>query len=129
VNNAAAPTFQRPHSIVNQLHIEQQRQESLELDAHMAIQRANDSDTIPKDAKSRRKKRQTLPRHTKLILLSWLSENLDRPYPNSREKYELLLKTGITIQKLDYWFINARRRKIGILRKLKENGQGVVLSL
>jgi hypothetical protein len=122
--------------MAHQLHIqqqhqfyEQQRQKRLELDAQMTAQRATDSDSIPKEVKSGRKKRQNLPRQTTLILLSWLSEHLDRPYPNSREKYDLLLKTRLTIQQLDNWFINARRRKIGILRKLKENDQSIALSL
>ncbi|ONH65592.1 Homeobox protein TOS8 [Cyberlindnera fabianii] len=81
-----------------------------------------------KEAKlTSRKKRQNLPRQTTMILLSWLSEHLDRPYPNSREKYELLIKTRLTIQQLDNWFINARRRKINELRKLKENDQSISL--
>lgn len=81
-----------------------------------------------KEKLNTRKKRQNLPRQTTLILLSWLSEHLERPYPNSREKYDLLLKTGLTIQQLDNWFINARRRKINILRKLKENDQNISLT-
>lgn len=81
----------------------------------------------PKDS-TRRKKRQNLPRQTTLILLNWLSEHLDRPYPNSREKYELLIKTRLNIQQLDNWFINARRRKISILKRLKENEQPIALT-
>lgn len=93
--------------------------------------RSSSSSPISEDAKEKlntRKKRQNLPRQTTLILLSWLSEHLDRPYPNSREKYELLMKTRLTIQQLDNWFINARRRKINILRKLKENDQNIALT-
>ncbi|KAH3687345.1 hypothetical protein WICPIJ_001689 [Wickerhamomyces pijperi] len=78
---------------------------------------------------SSRKKRQNLPRKTTLVLLNWLSEHLDIPYPSSREKYELLKETNLTIQQLDNWFINARRRKISVLRKLKENDQNIALSL
>ncbi|CCH41503.1 Homeobox protein Hox-A11a [Wickerhamomyces ciferrii] len=81
-----------------------------------------------KDRLSIRKKRQNLPRQTTLILLNWLSDHLDRPYPNSREKYELLMKTRLTIQQLDNWFINARRRKINILKKLKENDQNIAMT-
>lgn len=93
--------------------------------------RSSSSSPISEDSKEKlntRKKRQNLPRQTTLILLSWLSEHLDRPYPNSREKYELLMKTRLTIQQLDNWFINARRRKINILRKLKENDQNIALT-
>lgn len=93
------------------------------------MQNVSDTDPAPKEIKSGRKKRQNLPRQTTLVLLGWLSEHLDRPYPNSKEKYDLLLKTRLTIQQLDNWFINARRRKIGILRKLKENEQSIALSL
>lgn len=107
----------------------QHRQRQLDFEAQLTVQRAHEQDPVPKEVKSGRKKRQNLPRQTTLVLLSWLSEHLDRPYPNSREKYDLLLKTRLTIQQLDNWFINARRRKITILKKLKETDQNIALSL
>ncbi len=67
-----------------------------------------------------RKKRANLPKKTTSILLGWLNDNLDHPYPSATEKSELIRLTGLTNQQLSNWFINARRRKIQVLRALKE---------
>ncbi|ODV59535.1 homeobox domain-containing protein ASCRUDRAFT_71498 [Ascoidea rubescens DSM 1968] len=64
-----------------------------------------------------RRKRSNLPKKTTEILLTWLNNNLSNPYPNSKEKFELLNYTGLTHQQLSNWFINARRRKLNQLRK------------
>ncbi|GMM36427.1 hypothetical protein DASC09_037520 [Saccharomycopsis crataegensis] len=68
---------------------------------------------------SKRKRRQNLPKTTTDVLLNWLKQNLDRPYPNSQEKNELVAQTGLTFQQLDNWFINARRRKVKNLKELR----------
>ncbi|GME84611.1 unnamed protein product [Ambrosiozyma monospora] len=68
-----------------------------------------------------KKKRTNLPKKTTVILLNWLNDNLDHPYPNSKEKLELIRRTGLTNQQLSNWFINARRRKIQLLRNIKSN--------
>jgi len=68
-----------------------------------------------------RKKRANLPKKTTSILLGWLNDNLDHPYPSATEKTELIRLTGLTNQQLSNWFINARRRKIQVLRALKDN--------
>lgn len=67
-----------------------------------------------------RKKRANLPKKTTSILLGWLNDNLDHPYPSATEKSELIRLTGLTNQQLSNWFINARGRKIQVLRALKE---------
>ncbi|GMM35154.1 Cup9 protein [Saccharomycopsis crataegensis] len=71
----------------------------------------------------KKKKRCNLPKKTTKILIDWLNDNLSNPYPNSKEKFELIVKTGLTNQQLSNWFINARRRKINNLREnqLKNN--------
>lgn len=69
--------------------------------------------------KSKKKKRMNLPKKSTSILISWLSDNLDHPYPNNKEKMDLIRKTGLNAQQLSNWFINARRRKMNILRDLK----------
>ncbi|VEU22561.1 DEKNAAC103523 [Brettanomyces naardenensis] len=66
-----------------------------------------------------RKRRASLPKRTTAILLNWLNDNLDHPYPNSSEKADMLRMTGLTNQQLSNWFINARRRKIQLLRDIK----------
>lgn len=69
-----------------------------------------------------RRRRANLPKKTTAILLSWLNDNLDHPYPTSSEKAELIKMTNLTNQQLSNWFINARRRKIQLLRDIK-NGK------
>lgn len=75
----------------------------------------------------KKKKRCNLPKKTTKILIDWLNDNLNNPYPNSKEKFELIMKTGLTNQQLSNWFINARRRKINNLRENQvKNGQGIM---
>ncbi|KAH3670997.1 hypothetical protein OGAPHI_000708 [Ogataea philodendri] len=76
-------------------------------------------------AKNFKKKRSNLPKKTTVILLNWLNDNLEHPYPNSKEKQELVTKTGLSNQQLSNWFINARRRKIQLLREMKSNSTTV----
>lgn len=61
---------------------------------------------------NQRKKRSNLPKKSTTILMTWLNDNITHPYPNSKEKMDLIRKTGLTPQQLSNWFINARRRKI-----------------
>lgn len=65
---------------------------------------------------TRSRTRNNLPKETTHILLKWLNEHLNHPYPNSFEKTQLMISTGLTQQQLSNWFINARRRKIKVLR-------------
>eukprot|EP01115_Flamella_aegyptia_P014175 TRINITY_DN79113_c0_g2_i1.p1 TRINITY_DN79113_c0_g2~~TRINITY_DN79113_c0_g2_i1.p1 ORF type:complete len:138 (-),score=12.60 TRINITY_DN79113_c0_g2_i1:237-650(-) len=54
------------------------------------------------------------------LLIGWILENLEYPYPTKLEKVELIKKTGLTRPQLDTWFYNARRRKIYL--KYLDNG-------
>ncbi|ODV58266.1 homeobox domain-containing protein ASCRUDRAFT_77973 [Ascoidea rubescens DSM 1968] len=67
-----------------------------------------------------KRKRKNLPKATTDVLMNWLKENLDRPYPNAREKSYLCTQTGLTPQQLDNWFINARRRKVTLLKDMRD---------
>lgn len=69
---------------------------------------------------SRSRTRNNLPKETTYILLKWLNEHLNHPYPNSFEKTRLMMATGLNQQQLSNWFINARRRKIKGLRQKKQ---------
>ena len=51
------------------------------------------------------------------ILRKWLTERVDNPYPDEDEKDELALQTGLRIEQINNWFINARRR---LLKRLKK---------
>lgn len=68
---------------------------------------------------SRSRTRNNLPKETTYILLKWLNDHLNHPYPNSFEKTRLMMATGLNQQQLSNWFINARRRKIKVLRQKK----------
>lgn len=61
--------------------------------------------------------RNNLPKETTYILLKWLEEHLNHPYPNSFEKTQLMFSTGLNQQQLSNWFINARRRKIRAMKQ------------
>lgn len=71
--------------------------------------------TPPPPARSRT--RNNLPKETTYILLKWLEEHLNHPYPNSFEKTQLMFSTGLNQQQLSNWFINARRRKIRAMKQ------------
>ncbi|AOA64157.1 Homeodomain-containing protein and putative transcription factor [Komagataella phaffii CBS 7435] len=73
-----------------------------------------------------KKRRSNLPKRTTTILSDWLVNNLNHPYPNPRQKLELIEQTGLTSQQLSNWFINARRRKINILREVQNNTRETV---
>ncbi|KAI8833357.1 homeobox KN domain-containing protein, partial [Chytridium lagenaria] len=45
------------------------------------------------------------------ILIAWLNLNRDHPYPSEIHKSALAQRTGLTMQQVNNWFINARRRK------------------
>lgn len=66
---------------------------------------------------TRSRTRNNLPKETTYILLKWLNDHLNHPYPNSFEKTQLMMTTGLNQQQLSNWFINARRRKIKAMRQ------------
>ncbi|RLV92775.1 Homeobox protein TOS8 [Spathaspora sp. JA1] len=72
----------------------------------------------------KRKTRNNLPKEITFILLKWLNDHLNHPYPNSFEKNQLMMATGLNQQQLSNWFINARRRKIKSLKEQKRLSLG-----
>ncbi|KAI8615826.1 homeobox KN domain-containing protein, partial [Chytriomyces sp. MP71] len=56
-------------------------------------------------------KRLNYPPEVRAILLKWLGQNREYPYPTDADKNDLASKTGLTLQQVNNWFINARRRK------------------
>eukprot|EP01097_Dermamoeba_algensis_P003843 TRINITY_DN2605_c0_g2_i2.p1 TRINITY_DN2605_c0_g2~~TRINITY_DN2605_c0_g2_i2.p1 ORF type:complete len:210 (-),score=59.43 TRINITY_DN2605_c0_g2_i2:125-754(-) len=53
-------------------------------------------------------------------LKQWLFENLNHPYPTEEEKATLCHETGLQLEQVCNWFINARRR---IVQPMLENAQ------
>lgn len=58
----------------------------------------------------KRKKREKTSPFSQKILKQWLFTHSYHPYPNDEEKTELCYQTNLTLQQLNNWFINARRR-------------------
>ncbi|OAF69444.1 Coiled-coil domain-containing protein [Intoshia linei] len=56
------------------------------------------------------KKHTNLPKEAIEIMMSWLREHKTNPYPNEIEKSMLVQATRLTMNQINYWFTNARRR-------------------
>ncbi|KAK9470129.1 homeobox KN domain-containing protein [Dipodascopsis tothii] len=70
------------------------------------------SPTTPPAGAATKKRRGNLPKQVTDILRAWLEEHLQHPYPTEEEKNMLMMKTGLTMNQISNWFINARRRKL-----------------
>jgi len=57
-----------------------------------------------------KKRRGNLPKTATNILKKWLFDHLFHPYPTEEEKSALAQQTGLTMNQISNWFINARRR-------------------
>ncbi|CCE82413.1 Piso0_002138 [Millerozyma farinosa CBS 7064] len=86
---------------------------------------SNDGSAVNNGAhgSNKRKTRNNLPKETTYILIKWLNEHISHPYPNSFEKNQLMMSTGLNQQQLSNWFINARRRKIKMLKERQQQQQ------
>ncbi|RMZ92383.1 hypothetical protein DV736_g387, partial [Chaetothyriales sp. CBS 134916] len=67
-----------------------------------------------------RRRRGNLPKHITDILRGWFQEHLDHPYPSEEEKQMFIAQTGLTLNQISNWFINARRRQLPALKAAKE---------
>ncbi|KAK2003415.1 homeobox domain-containing protein [Colletotrichum falcatum] len=59
-----------------------------------------------------RKRRGNLPKETTDKLRAWFVAHLHHPYPTEDEKQELMRQTGLQMNQISNWFINARRRQL-----------------
>ena len=57
-----------------------------------------------------KRRRGNLPKTTTALLRSWLYDHTHHPYPSEDEKSALAAQTGLTLNQISNWFINARRR-------------------
>jgi len=67
---------------------------------------------------ARKKRRGNLPKSATNLLKKWLYDHLLHPYPSEEEKAALASQTGLSLNQICNWFINARRR---ILQPMLEN--------
>jgi hypothetical protein len=66
-----------------------------------------------KQAAAAKAKQKSRPNHKPTVtaaLFKWLMEHQTDPYPNDVAKRELAGQTGLTLNQINDWFINARRR-------------------
>lgn len=63
------------------------------------------------------KQRPNIPKEGKRILSKWFEEHVSYPYPKMHEKENLSYQTGLSIKKVENWFINERSRKWHLYRK------------
>lgn len=61
--------------------------------------------------KKPRKQRPNIPKEARDILSAWFQENVTNPYPKMQEKERLSMETGLSLKKIENWFINERSRK------------------
>ncbi|KAK0622854.1 hypothetical protein B0T14DRAFT_494426 [Immersiella caudata] len=59
-----------------------------------------------------RKRRGNLPKETTDKLRHWFMNHLNHPYPTEDEKQKLMQQTGLQMNQISNWFINARRRQL-----------------
>lgn len=59
-----------------------------------------------------RKRRGNLPKETTDKLRAWFMAHLSHPYPTEDEKQDLMRQTGLQMNQISNWFINARRRQL-----------------
>ncbi|KAI2630881.1 hypothetical protein GGR54DRAFT_627960 [Hypoxylon sp. NC1633] len=59
-----------------------------------------------------RKRRGNLPKETTDKLRAWFVGHLHHPYPSEEEKHDLMRATGLQMNQISNWFINARRRQL-----------------
>lgn len=59
----------------------------------------------------------------KAIMTEWLRNHQDNPYPNDDEKEELMQSTKLTINQINYWFTNARRRLLPKWSMIRRNAE------
>jgi len=64
------------------------------------------------NSSKQRKRRGNLPKETTDRLREWFLAHLEHPYPTEEEKQGLMRGTGLQMNQISNWFINARRRQL-----------------
>ena len=62
------------------------------------------------NAKINKACRRSFSREAVKILRSWLQDNAEHPYPDTKEKEVLQMRTGLRKDQVSNWLANARRR-------------------
>ncbi|KAI9304001.1 hypothetical protein BJ944DRAFT_240954 [Cunninghamella echinulata] len=71
---------------------------------------SSNNTTTTANATQKKRRRGNLPKDVTEFLKQWLVQHKKHPYPSEKEKIELAHHTGLTVNQISNWFINARRR-------------------
>ncbi|KAK4511927.1 uncharacterized protein ATC70_003926 [Mucor velutinosus] len=71
---------------------------------------SSSSTNTKNDASAVKRRRGNLPKEVTEFLRKWLIQHKKHPYPAEKEKADLARHTGLTVNQISNWFINARRR-------------------
>jgi len=82
----------------------------VQLEHHLKRKYADSLASLRHDFLKRKMCRNKLPKIATSILHDWWRRHVVWPYPNDREKKDLISKGGLTAVQVDNWFINARKR-------------------
>jgi len=91
-------------------HVDQQQQQMASSEVSAADGGGTKRKAEAAEAEAHKKRRGNLPKRATNILKKWLFEHLFHPYPSEEQKRQLASQTGLTINQISNWFINARRR-------------------
>ncbi|RKF64306.1 putative homeobox domain-containing protein [Erysiphe neolycopersici] len=73
----------------------------------------NDDGVAAREGETKpRKRRGNLPKDTTEKLRTWFLNHLEHPYPTEDEKQQLMDSTGLQMNQISNWYINARRRQL-----------------
>ena len=56
-----------------------------------------------------KRKRPNYSKERKKIMMKWLNEHEDNPYPTDAQKEELGRQTGLSMNQVKVWFVDTRR--------------------
>ncbi|KAG2388913.1 hypothetical protein C9374_000352 [Naegleria lovaniensis] len=84
-----------------------------------------DSQSSPPPVTTQTSSNRNLPKDAVAILKSWFFDHQAHPYPTEEEKAMLCEKTGLSHKRINYWFINARRRLLPNLKKEEKKAKSV----
>ncbi|KAK9325780.1 homeobox KN domain-containing protein [Lipomyces orientalis] len=95
----------------------QRQQQHQQLSVRSVDERHHPHHHHQSSAHSQKKRRGNLPKHVTDILRNWLNAHVQHPYPTEEEKTMFMQQTGLTMNQISNWFINARRRRLPALNK------------
>lgn len=75
------------------------------------------------------KRQRRFPGNTSTILLHWLNDHANKPYPSGQEMLELARATNLSKCQIQQWFVNARRRMVSHIASHMLAQQEIMFSL